>query len=483
MKEEPGEGGALRRLARTSARYRTARSAGEFFARFVRLAAPGLVGILCLVFLSKLLWPSLFHVVWLAPAWAAALAVYLLRRRPLWRLPAWRANAVTDLQSGNRGVYMSLREADGPGWADCLGGDDLRLEARTPRIAMMTGGVLAAMLVAVALLPDLRPPQRKVPVVTPVRDVAELVRILEAAELADPDYLEQTKELIEKLNERRQEAGKMDADDWQALDRCKEDLKRQTLESFRKLDAAQQAAAALKQQLARKQGLGRSDASRLAEMLKQTDAKSLKEMLEQKRTLQRLSKEQRDRLGKLSKRLSDDMLRDLLDTCRKGMKSGKFDLSPSELKELAELVELIEAQLVKAGEECEGALKGLGLTPADLAALGLLPGAAGGGPPGRGGITRGPGPAPLQHVGKTDPKFGKFKAKSFSGNEGDPTEDVGYLITPPGADDVDPKGVVAPGPVRRFRTGDQRLTWKTRLLPRHNDVLKRYFKSDEEGDP
>ena len=32
-----------------------------------------------------------------------------------------------------------------------------------------------------------------------------------------------------------------------------------------------------------------------------------------------------------------------------------------------------------------------------------------------------------------------------------------------------------PGEARQFRAGNERITWHSRLLPRHNDVLKKYF--------
>ena len=96
--------------------------------------------------------------------------------------------------------------------------------------------------------------------------------------------------------------------------------------------------------------------------------------------------------------------------------------------------------------------------------------------PGRGGIGRGPGPAPLLGAGGTKKDFGAFEGNAFRGNLADPDVPLGFSYAPP-----DPGTSTAgmrdgAGPAMEFKSGGERITWHSRLLPRHNDVMKNYFK-------
>lgn len=125
-----------------------------------------------------------------------------------------------------------------------------------------------------------------------------------------------------------------------------------------------------------------------------------------------------------------------------------------------------KAALLALLGECEGKCTGrCNSTSALLTQMGL---------PGRGGVTRGPGPAPLAMAQKTPETLGKFENKAFSGNVDVPDVPIGFTFTPPdqgsgeGASD-------AAGTAADFAAGGERITWHSRLLPRHSDVMKRYF--------
>ena len=478
---------AFERLGRLSSRYRTGAAAGEFLVRLLRLSAPAVVAALTLVFLSKLLWPRLFGVIYLVPAWLAGASVYLYVTRRRWCIPLWQADAATDLRSNNRGVYMALQEADGEDWASGLTEDGVRVEAPFPTPAAVAGVVLLAALIVAVLLPDLRPPpKRRGGAATPVKKMAELVSILDAEKLADPEYVEQTKALIKELKEKEEKSGKMDSEDWQALDQCKEELKRQTLDSFRRLQNDHELAAELSEKLQKKMAMDQREGEKLAEMLKSKGAEGLKNLLKEKLKQEGLSDEQLDALAKAAEQMSPEMFQNLMEKLKDCESPGQA-FSDAEMESLSAVLEAMQGELAEGGEEYAELLLELGLTPEELAGIcegagleGLLrlPADAGG-LPGRGGVTRGPGPASLQHINKTDENLGKFQARTFQGNRGDPTVDLGHIITAPDASDVTPGKAVPGGSMRRFGPGNERLTWNARLLPRHNDVLKRYFKSQD----
>jgi hypothetical protein len=469
----------LERLSGASRRYRNLNSAAAFLVRVVRLCAPGLVVVLTLVFLSRLLWPGLYWALAAVPLILVGAVVHLWMRQDTWRLPPWRADAATDLGSGNRGLYMALAEAAGPDWEESLGGEEPQLPTERPTRALAAAVALATGLVAVALLPDLRPPSLKPkPPATPVKNVAALVRVLEEDELADTEVLEETKELIERIQENERQTGKLSPEDWQALDRCKAELETQTAKSFRKLTQARETARKLAVELEEGRPPGRGQCRRLAELLGGMDAQAARAMLDKKRHLRRLSKEDRERAEKRLEGMSPDMLQDLLDklAAAKEEDAPLPEFSEAELEALSAVLKEMQEDLDAAEKGCAHALAGCGLTEKEIAAL-----RAAGEKPGKGGITRGPGPAPLLHTGKTDEAFGTFKPKTFRGTTGEPEVDVGYAVGAPDASDAQPGEAVTGGPVRRFGSGNRRITWTSRLLPRHSDVLRRYFKSEDEG--
>ncbi len=471
MSGNPQTTHAFQRLREKSSRYRRLRSAGRCFRALVRLATPGVVAVLTVAFLGKLLWPPLIYAAWLLPAWVAGVGLYLLGRTERWRVSGWRADALTDLSSGNRGIYMAVAETGSGQWAESLRGQDVRLRAGAPVGALLRAGLLAALTAAVLLLPDLRPADRRPGGAsrTPVKKLSAVVKELETEELADREYLESARQMLEELEERGSEG--LDSSDWQALDSCRENLKKQAAESYRKLQGAGSEAARLSRQLKGGGELRPEDAAELADMTcRLAGAKGGKLTPAQAKKLSALACK-----AGLSVELSAKQLNKLLSACR----SGACSLSAAQGEQLAALMQLSAMQSAMRGGKCVQCLGGMGFSEQEIQGLlGARPSRMSAcSMPGRGGVDRGPGPARLEHVGDTDGEFGRFEPETFRGGGGEPEVSLGYTFLPPDEEDVDPTGGQR-GPVREFAGGSDRITWHSRLLPRHNDVLKNYFGQD-----
>ncbi len=452
MKNETPQYEHLSRIERQSRRYRFVQSAARFFNRFVRLAAPGVVAILTAIFLSRVLWTPFFHAIYALPVWLIGVAGYLAHERELWAVPRGRADALADVASGNRGLYMSLREAGGTDWNPRVTGGDVRLRGRFPVRATACAALLTALLVAVLLMPDLRAEEDRGPKArTPVEELAAVVEELKQNDLAEEEYLEDARDLVRRLQE--QETRALKPEDWQSLDRAREELKRQAAESYSRVEQQAEEIEALQRELEAKGTLTPEQARQASELLQGLKAGDLKE----------LNARLQD-----GKPISPEMLKNLRQAC----KSGQCRFSEKQLEALKCLLE--EAKL-KQGQDkgaCKECLAALGFSEEELAALcqGTLPG--------RGGVTRGPGSAPILHAGNTDPEMGEFKARTFSADAGDPSVGMGYTVAPPDAEDEEPVPGV-PGEVRQFGPGNERITWHSRLLPRHNEVLRNYFASED----
>lgn len=460
-----GENRVFRGLRTRSGHYRAVRSATAFFSLLVRLAAPGLVVLMTGVFLSKVLWPPLFWSVWAMPLWVAGISLYLLSRRPRWLVPPWRARALADLRTGNRGLYMAVEEAGGGEWAAELTGDGVAIAGPFATWSAVNAALLAVALMVLLMLPDLRPPQKTAGPATPVERMRELVTVLAAADPEDDNYLGGAKELLAKMKEGEGEG--LDSGDWQALDSMMDQVKRRAADSYRKLDAARRDADRLADGLARDRTFKPEDGNCFGDML------------------DRLSEEERQQLlDDVASRgpLSQEQLAQLLGQCRDGQ-AGQ--LSDAEIEALQQLLEGMEGMMAERWGEVGECLGGLGFAPEDLAGICGGPGGEGeplggeaDGLPGRGGVDRGPGPAPLTLGGDTGEDFGRFQAETFKGNAADLTVSLGHALAPPGESGTPEAGGLEAGPARGFSGGNERLTWHSRLLPGHNDVLKRYFATE-----
>jgi hypothetical protein len=347
---------------------------------------------------------------------------------------------------------MSLREAGGTDWNPRVTGGDVRLKGRFPVGATAWAALLAALIVAVLLMPDLRAEENGGPKArTPVEELAAVVEELEQNDLAEEEYLEDARDLVRRLQE--QETRALKPEDWQSLDRAREELKRQVAESYSRIEQQAEDIKALQRELEAKGALTPEQARQASELLKDLKPGDLKE----------LNARLQD-----GKPISPEMLKNLRQACN----SGQCRFSEKQVEALKCLLEEAKLKEGQGKGACKVCLASLGFNEEELAAL------CQSGTPGRGGINRGPGSAPIMHAGDTDPEMGEFKARTFRADAGDPSVGMGYTVAPPDAEDEEPVPG-APGEVRQFGPGNERITWHSRLLPRHNEVLRNYFASED----
>ena len=95
------------------------------------------------------------------------------------------------------------------------------------------------------------------------------------------------------------------------------------------------------------------------------------------------------------------------------------------------------------------------------------------------GVGRGRADADLYGSGNTPTDFGEFETETFTGNRSDDQVPLGFAFAPPDLSDLQQGTGDAPGEAVQFGPGNERITWHSRLLPRHNDVMRDYFSEPE----
>jgi hypothetical protein len=405
------------------------------------------------VFLSRILWPPLLSAVYFLPVWFLCVALYLCFRPREWRVGSRRADGLADLRSGSLGLYMTVQESGDTRWENALCASPPRLDVRVPYGSLALFALIAAGAVFLASLPDLRSePAGGAEPATPVERMEETVELLEEVELADEEYLEKTTELLRDLETQGQEG--LDAEDWQALDEAREELKRQAGQRWEQRRTARQTLESLAGALQRGESLRSSQARELAEALSKLPRKEVNAAL--KRTANRTG-------------IAQERLREILKNARK----GRATTSRNECEALGQLAGQCRGGGKGPGREGIGALRRAGFSEKELKQI-LAPDETG-----EGGVTRGPGAAPLQYLGNTT-EGGEFQARTFRGNEGELKAELGSAVAPPDEADETGGAEVSRGSARSFSTGSAGITWHSRLLPRHNEVLKKYFREQED---
>ena len=100
--------------------------------------------------------------------------------------------------------------------------------------------------------------------------------------------------------------------------------------------------------------------------------------------------------------------------------------------------------------------------------------------PGKGGITRGPGEAPLEYSGQTDGTTDPFEAKVLPPAEFLDPESTGLVGVGGTAPTVDPTSGASGLVETRASPGTS--AWKRRVAPRHREAVQGFFgggKKDE----
>jgi len=93
--------------------------------------------------------------------------------------------------------------------------------------------------------------------------------------------------------------------------------------------------------------------------------------------------------------------------------------------------------------------------------------------PGRGGVSRGPGPAGLDFSGQTDGSSEEFEAETLPSAEFLDPESTGLVGVGGTAPTVAPDGSSSGRVETRASSGNS--TWKRRVAPRHREAVQGFF--------
>lgn len=276
---------------------------------------------------------------------------------------------------------------------------------------------------------------------------------------------------------------------WQQMDDWLEKLEQEKIITPEEKEEQQAKIDALRDQEQEKwfshESLNASDT--LKEQLQREIANMARDMADAERSLNTLQ----NYASKLSEQAKEQMLKEYSEALE-GMKNGSMKLDPQLLKELSQidpknLKSLSQEQLnqlrdslkQKTGSMSEMApgkgFLGDGEGEDDLLAEGG-PGEAEGEGPGKGGITRGPGTAPLT-LSDVENNFGTHKTEAVA-NQDMAKAQLGTLLNlQDGKHEVDKtyNGPQAAGATQNQGQGGQQV-WRESLTPEEKAVLKRVFK-------
>ena len=461
------------------------------FGQFLQLAAEWMAVYLFafggLVLLVKLFLPALWpEVLWLAVgAVPVTIAAGVVSRQGRFTRP--ESVAMLDRSLGAGGLLMTLCERPHSEWEARLPEVERTWKNGMPRIrprrfaSYLVLPIMFAIGVCFIPLRDLsaRPLQTQTVGRQATEELEELLEIMEEAEILDEEEEQQLREEIEKLAEETEESP-LTHESWETVDALEQRLRMQMAES---VAMAEQAASA---------------ADLLADVASgDAEAISLERMSElEGDVLEMLERMQRS--GTMPDATSPEM-RELL---QRLMQNGNSTRLPQEgagraqmLSELREMLQREAQRLAEARGQCqsgqcngegEGQCRQCGAS-GQCNGSGLCSSCAGGasqrdgdGRPGRGGINRGRGDAEMSWGDESDAQGAKFAETVLPpGFSEEPTDDVlGLSLAPPEEDPA----ASAPRSASRSDgpTGGQE-TWDRRLRPRHRDVVRQYFNTQESG--
>jgi hypothetical protein len=291
-----------------------------------------------------------------------------------------------------------------------------------------------------------------------VEELKEMMKKLEEEQILEEKEKEQIADELDRLMEEKNEP--LTHEKWETVDALRQKMAMRLEQSSMKLAKAASAAQTLSQ-------AGDSD------KLTPEQRKALTEQLSS--GLQRLMEK-----GSLGSKTGSGLSPELQERLNQMMSNGQLSLpgDPAQRQQmLGELQELLNQEAQKLAElrgQCQG-----GNCQGGMCQNGQLAnGQVNGNKPGRGGINRGRGDANLNYGHETDDQGVKFKETVLpKGFLDDPSEDVLRLsFSPPEVD------VAESAPRSAARENDPstgRATWNRKLSPRHREVVREYFHSNE----
>jgi len=237
------------------------------------------------------------------------------------------------------------------------------------------------------------------------------------------------------------------------------------------------------------------DSLHATDTLKEQLQRDLAKMAQNFKTLERSLNALQNYADKLSQPGKEQLLKDL-DEAFKGLQTSQLDLNPDLLKELAQIdpknlpslskeqLDQMREALKKGAGECQGMCQNPGFLGdgegADDELSDLLGqmgrGEGEGGKPGQGGISRGPGTAPLT-LSDDENNFDTRKNEAVSNTDMRRAQLSSTLGIQDGKHEVDQtyQGPTAAGTTANQGQGGEQV-WRETLTPEEKAVLKRVFK-------
>jgi hypothetical protein len=423
---------------------------------------------------------------------AALVAAWWLARR---KTPeARRVRALIDRRSAGGGLIMAAEETPLGAWVDRLPGGGqvgVRLTGRSWPLATLAAGVFVA---ASFLMPQqLVQLNRKTPMDVSA-DVDQLVAQIDTMaeeQLLEPEQVDALEKELEQV-ERRAD-GSDPTRTWDALDHIAAKLSRQAEQAGQdlvagteRLSETEALAEALKQATNLMREAELSEAMReLAQMANAAMAANanLGSMLDEK-TRQQLAQamQPNDQAGPGDDQppLDAQALGDLAEAAR----AMKFDNQ----QQIGRLIEarLVPARLAEAGEkagQCDvGELvrwleeNGGQCNGGELAKLAI---ACAGSKPGRGGISRGRGDAPMAWGDRSSREGVKFQANALPPASMQAMNDAQLIRITAGSPTLDTDAGPSASGALSGAAADGGSTHAATVLPRHRDAVSRYFQRDQ----
>jgi hypothetical protein len=409
----------------------------------VSLLIAGLVAMVCRIFFpgaaSRL--PSL----WLSPL-LAAVPVFIVCRVRAYR--PGEIVALADWLSGGHGMLLTLLERNDPAWAGSPMVDAAASRLELPRLRpwrrLVRVAPAAAFLGAALLLPQRVPSVGNAILADDIAaDLTATLLELKQQELITPAEEKSLEEEIERL--RRDAQQRVDSSSWEAADTLHEKMAATVSE---KQDALKWAEDTLGRYAAAAQAGANADATAEAHAAELTQA--------------------------FEKLAQSGLLAGAPPHLQKFLKGGKLPTDAAALRELT-------ASLSKYLAETNGrfgkvARLGKGSSRFDPSEFPLDSGtqaADADGNPGRGGINRGRGDAPLTW-GKESLPFDRFKGQALPPGAARSPDDWAPLAELPGAPQESSK-LSAAAAARQYGATAGHTAWRRTLAPRHQSAVKKYF--------
>lgn len=406
------------------------------------LLLAGLVALFCRLFLpgaaSSLRW------LWLAPVLMAIPALVICFRRSY---PSADVVAVADWLNGGQGMLLTLLETNDLAWAESPLAEHAS-KFSLPRLRPWRK--LAALPPAVAFLAiALWLPQRVPPGTDSVLadDIAaNLMTTLAGLKQQELITVEEQKELEEEVERiRRSARERVDASSWEAADALREKIAAGVSEKQSALKWAEESMA--RYEAAAKGG---ADAGAVSDAQAAELAKALEKLAQS---------------GLLAGAPAD---------LQRLLKSGKL---PTDGASRAALMAALAKQLA----ETKGRLGGPGrlgkefgrFDPSEFPLESSESAPDGDGNPGRGGINRGRGDAPLTW-GKESLPFDRFKSQPLPPGAARSPDDWAPVVELPGAPQESPARS-ASSAARQYAAVAGQTAWRRTLAPRHQSAVKKYF--------